>query len=119
MCAALDGGARSWPSMISAPLGPSSIISTGIEGKILKMKQRKPCTWIFKVFQFCSSCNILIVFNLSLMDFQDCKSSHNLSGWKKKGAQRAYFFLNFKSRVKDVGQDEGCNWSNVFPQKAV
>lgn len=53
------------------------------------------------------------------MDFQDCKSSHNLSGWKKKGAQRAYFFLNFKSRVKDVGQDAGCNWSNVFPQKAV
>lgn len=53
------------------------------------------------------------------MDFQDCKSSHNLSGWKKKGTQRAYFFLNFKSRVKDVGQDAGCNWSNVFPQKAV
>lgn len=53
------------------------------------------------------------------MDFQDCKSSHNLSGWEKKGTQRAYFFLNFKSRVKDVGQDAGCNWSNVFPQKAV
>lgn len=72
--------------------------------KTKKNKQKPPRNWnVNKLVDLSSSCNNLIVFNLLLKHFQDCKSSHNLSGWKKRVLRAHIFHLNFKSRVDDEG----------------
>lgn len=55
-----------------------------------------------KLVDLSTSCNILIVFHLSLRDFQDCKSSHNLSGWKKRVLKGCNFSLisRVESRIQ-------------------